>query len=100
MDRMEGFVVVETEVLEVAEAEVRGGEEVMVRLVRSASHPVGRGEKLLYPLPHVCSSCEELRTSILLRLPQVLFTSMISVCVFCSILGLPIVSLLSRVLLD
>ena len=31
-------------------------EEVVVRHGRSASHPVGRGRKLLYPLPHVCSS--------------------------------------------
>ena len=52
----EGFVGVELEVLEVAEAEVTGAEEAVVRHVRSASHQAERGARLLYPLPHGCSS--------------------------------------------
>ena len=46
----------EAEVLEAAEAEVSGDEEVAVRPVRSASRQAERGVRLLYPLPHVCSS--------------------------------------------
>ena len=52
----EDFGVGEPEVLEAAEAEVRGAEEVVVRHVRSASHQAERGVRLLYPLPHGCSS--------------------------------------------
>ena len=53
---MEDSGVVEAEVLEVAEAEVSGAEEVVVRRVRSASHQAERGARLLYPLPPGCSS--------------------------------------------
>ena len=54
---MEGPVVGEMEDFGAAEVvETRVAEEVVVRHGRSASHLVGRGRKLLYPLPHVCSS--------------------------------------------
>ena len=105
-------MVVEATVMEapvVGEMEVSGAAEVVetmvaevdvVRQGRSASPLVGRGRKLLYPLPHVCSSCEELRTSFQLRLPQVPFIFMASVCVSCSILVQRIVLLRNPVLLD
>ena len=53
---MEDFVDVEMEVSGAAEVVEIRVEEVVVRHGRSASHPVGRGRKWLYPLPHVYSS--------------------------------------------
>ena len=53
---MEVFVVVEMEVLEVAEAVVIEAVEVAVLCVRLVSHRVERGVKLVYPLPHECFS--------------------------------------------
>ena len=85
---MEDFEDVGMEVFGAAEVVVIRVEEAVVRHGRSASHPVGRGRKWLYPLPHVCSSCEELRMSFRLRLPQVPFTSKALVCAFCWILVL------------
>ena len=53
---MEGFEDGVMEVFGAAEVGEIRVEEAVVRNGRSASHPVGRGRKLLYPLPHVCSS--------------------------------------------
>ena len=53
---MEDPVVGEMEVSGAAEVVAIRVEEAVVRRGRSASHLVGRGGKLLYPLPHVCSS--------------------------------------------
>ena len=97
---MEDFEDVEMEVFGAAEVVEIRVEEAVVRHGRSPSHPVERGRKWLSPLPHVCSSCEELRMSFRLRHPQVRFTFKASVCAFCSILVPRIVLLLSRVLLD
>ena len=48
----EDFVGVEMEVLEAAEAEVSGVEEVVVRYGRLVSRPEEQEVKLLYPHPH------------------------------------------------
>ena len=97
----EALVDVGMEALGAAEVvETRVAEEDVVRHGRSASHLVGRGRKLLYPLPRVCFSCEDWRMSSQPRHPQVPFTSMTSVCAFCSTLVLHIASLRNPALLD
>ena len=100
MAEMEDPVVGEMEVFGAAEVLETRDEEVVVRHGRSASHLVGRGRKLLYPLPRVCSSCEDWRMSSQPRHPQVPFTFMTSVCAFCSIPALHIASLRNPALLD
>ena len=99
MVRTEDSVAVELEGLEGAEAEVAEAEEAVVRRERSASRRAERGVSLLYPLPHGCFSCGQLRMSSLHLHPQVRFTSMTSVFVFCSILVLPTALLRRHVLL-
>ena len=98
---MEVLVGVVTEVFGAAEAaEIRVAEEDVVRHGRPASHLVGRGRKLLYPLPRGCFSCEDWRMSSQPRHVQVPFIFMTFVCAFCSILVLHIASLRNPALLD
>ena len=52
MVMMEVLGAVEMKVLEVAEADVSGVEEVVVPCVRLVSRPEERSVKLFYPLPH------------------------------------------------